>query len=296
MKAWLIYDSFEARRNAAYIQIYFAACARRQINLRLLIAERIQFGLVDNCAVIYYNQVRLDKPDFVICRTINPGLTYQLELLGLPTFNNYHVSSICNDKGRTYQYVSRAKIRIMDTLIISRYPDRMGGLPPGVTPKLPDSFAFPLVIKPANGKGGQQVRLLRDQAEFNQAWAALPPGDAIIQKVASDMGKDVRVYVIGRRIVAAMLRVSLTDFRSNYCLGGRAEIYTLGAKEQAMVHQVIDLFDFGLVGIDFVFDQGQMVFNEIEDVVGSRMLYARTGIDIAAEYIDAIQARISTAP
>ena len=48
------------------------------------------------------------------------------------------------------------------------------------------------------------------------------------------------------------------------------------------------MFDFSLVGIDFVFHRGKMVFNEIEDVVGARMLYSKTDINIVSLYLDFI--------
>ena len=47
-------------------------------------------------------------------------------------------------------------------------------------------------------------------------------------------------------------------------------------------------FDFGLVGIDFLFKNNQLILNEIEDVVGCRMVYTYTDIDIAQLYIDYI--------
>ena len=59
------------------------------------------------------------------------------------------------------------------------------------------------------------------------------------------------------------------------------------------VRQVTDRFDFGLAGIDFIFDRGQPVFNEIEDAVGTRMLYAYTDIDAAAVYADFVLKRAS---
>ena len=42
-------------------------------------------------------------------------------------------------------------------------------------------------------------------------------------------------------------------------------------------------------GIDFVFDNGKAVFNELEDAVGARMVYANTEIDIIGMYIDYIK-------
>ena len=49
----------------------------------------------------------------------------------------------------------------------------------------------------------------------------------------------------------------------------------------------------GLVGIDFIYHQGRLVFNEAEDAVGTRMLYMHTARDIADEYLSLILSRVS---
>ena len=41
--------------------------------------------------------------------------------------------------------------------------------------------------------------------------------------------------------------------------------------------------------MDFVFDKGKIVFNEIEDSVGARMIYSKTNIDIIKEYCEYIK-------
>ena len=107
----------------------------------------------------------------------------------------------------------------------------------------------------------------------------------LCQEFASEPGKDVRVYVVGNRIVKAMLRTNENDFKSNYSLGGKVAEYELNPEEEALVNKVIGGLNIGLAGIDFVFHQGMLYFNEIEDVVGARMLYANTDIDIVAEYV-----------
>lgn len=89
-----------------------------------------------------------------------------------------------------------------------------------------------------------------------------------------------------------MLRISDKDFRSNFCLGGMAEVYNLSDEEVEKVEKVIRLFDFDFVGIDFIFNNGKMVFNEIEDVVGSRMVYTYTNIDIVEMYVDYILEKV----
>lgn len=56
----------------------------------------------------------------------------------------------------------------------------------------------------------------------------------VYQKPASDLGRDLRVWLIGGKIIAAVLRKSDTDFRSNYCLGGSAQVYTLSESEKRL--------------------------------------------------------------
>ena len=46
---------------------------------------------------------------------------------------------------------------------------------------------------------------------------------------------------------------------------------------------------FDYAGIDLIYDNGKPVLNEIEDVVGSRMLYNHTDIDTAKLYIKYIK-------
>ena len=64
----------------------------------------------------------------------------------------------------------------------------------------------------------------------------------------------MRVWLIGKRIVAAMLRKSRGDFRANFCLGGSASPYTLSEKEKSLVMKIAGLIDYDYIGIDFVFD------------------------------------------
>ena len=98
----------------------------------------------------------------------------------------------------------------------------------------------------------------------------------------------MRVYVIGKRIVAAVMRSSGRDFRANYSRGGDVALVELCDAQKRIVNQIVDELDFGMAGIDFLFDRdGNMVLNEIEDVAGSRMLYeCAPHIDIVSQYVD----------
>jgi gamma-F420-2:alpha-L-glutamate ligase len=87
------------------------------------------------------------------------------------------------------------------------------------------------------------------------------------------------------------LRRSKEGFRANYSLGGEVVEYFLSEDETNRVHQIIEHFSFDLVGIDFIVgDDSALIFNEIEDVVGARMLYECTSIDIVDHYLRYLKA------
>ncbi len=258
MKIWLVYDKFEADRNRRYIDFYFEKCKEKCVDLTLVIVEDgLDFS---------------NLPQVAIVRTMNPELSEKLESMGVKVFNSSFISRIANDKWNTYLYLKEKGINLPETYL--------------VTEEFVPPF-YPVVLKPACGKGGRDVEI----AENYEAYAAYRERvkeKIIAQRVVSDKGKDLRIYVVGNKIVKAMLRQSETDFRSNFCLGGSASEYELSAWEKEEINRVIACFDIGYAGLDFIFDNGSIIFNEMEDVVGARMLYTYTDIDIVDIYLNFI--------
>lgn len=205
------------------------------------------------------------RADVVINRSNDFGVANYYSKTGAKVFNGAEFCRLANDKQLCYDFMQKRGIKIMPT----RY-----SIPP-------------FVKKPKNSHGGNGVVMCRSAEEYDE--------NQVCQKPASDLGKDVRVWVLGGEIVVSILRVSDTDFRSNYCLGGRAELYNLSAEETAEVQKIIDLVSplgAHYYGIDFVFNHGKAVFNELEDTVGARMVYDLTDIDIIDRYIKYIKNNI----
>ncbi len=278
MVGWLIYNEYEKNRNIEYINKYFYWGKILDIKIELVIYEDIKIAVQNKSFDLYYkNQKVVDLPDFIICRYPDQILVKQLEYMRIPVFNNYKVSDLTNDKFKTYQYITSLGIETLKTI----YCSDINLLPP----------FFPCVIKPVDGKGGKDVYLLNNINDYENVKKFYDKKKFIYQEVAKNKGKDLRVYVIGKKIIAAMLRSSDVDFKSNYCLGGKASVYCLSEEEKKIINKIISNFDFGLVGIDFVFND-KIIFNEIEDVVGARMLYAHTDIDIVKEYLQFIKKKI----
>lgn len=197
--------------------------------------------------------------DFVINRTNDYKIAEYYESWGIRVFNPSSLSKIANDKQKCYEFMKENGIEIM--------PINYKGVP--------------AVKKKIDGHGGIDVYMLDKAEPFEDGY--------VYQKPCDTLGRDVRVWLIGGKIIASILRSSDTDFRSNFCLGGKASEYTLTDDDRALVYKIADLLDYDYIGIDFIFNNGRLVFNEIEDTVGARMIYSLTDIDIISLYCDYIK-------
>ncbi len=267
---WLVYDRKRFAKAGGYYERYIDCFLRVGYRTKLVFAEDIAVkdGLFfDNGAVT-------QPPDIAVMRTYNLDLTLALEQEGVKVFNNSHVAAICNDKYKTYEAVSAVGIEVPSTKLYKKSDYYKAKI----------QASFPAVLKSLDGHGGTEVFWIANEKELDARLPLIKGQKFILQKPVSTLGRDIRIYVVGKAIIAAMLRYNDCDFRSNFCLGGDAMLYVLNEYERKMAQRIIALFDFGMVGIDFVFDGDRPVFNEIEDIAGARTLYKYTDIDIVKLY------------
>ncbi len=277
---WLIYNREMSEINSGFITWFMEEAEKLQIELHLLIKEDLSYGIRhNNLFLLNQGKPTATKPDFIIIRNNDPLLSKQLENLGYPVFNTALVSDISNHKGKTHQYLAGKDIPMLDTLFVRKDEFNSEYIP----------FPYPVVVKDVSGKGGSDVFAAEDRLELTKLLTTITAKEVIIQRMGDVPGRDVRVFVVGNTIIAAILRYSDQDFRANYSLGGNARLYELSEKERELVHKVMDEFQGGLgfVGIDFLFAKdGSFVFNEIEDVAGSRTLYANSNVNIVRHYLE----------
>lgn len=170
-------------------------------------------------------------------------------------------------------------IPMVDTIFMKR--ENISDQPP---------MSYPFVLKESAGRSGKQVYLIESQHDWFYYKSHLSMEDIIIQNCAVQLGKDVRVFIVGQEIIGAVLRERKEDFRANFTLGGSAQWYELNDAERRMIQKITTQFDFGMVGIDFLIGtDGSLLFNEIEDIVGSRTLSAVSDINIVQKYITHIK-------
>ncbi len=222
-----------------------------------------------NIDIILYTQEddykNLKQPNFIINRSRFDDISKHFKL----SFNEAYTTKITNDKLLTYNYFKDI-------------------IPTIKTYTKDEITSFPLVCKNRYSHGGKDVFIVENESEIKAS------DDYIYQDILVK-GKDLRVYILDNKILAAVLRENKNDFRANYSLGGSISLYTLNNSEKEIIYKILDHIDMTYGGIDFLFDEsGNIVLNELEDPVGARMLYKLTDIDVVEEYVRIIAKKLLT--
>ena len=257
VKGILVYTSADAEYNKWFIDHIIEEGRKCNLDIRLVLSDKEE--IPDN------------KYSFAIVRNRDSKLCKRLEDSNIRCFNSSYVVNIGNDKWEMYKDFNSAGIPVMYTQ----------------KTKLP----YPFVMKPVNGHGGENVYLIKNADEYESVISNIPDdrqGDLIYQVIATEKGRDIRVYVVGGTILTAMERIAVDtekDFRSNYSLNGNAKEHALTDEELKLAAKVADHIKADFVGIDLIYNNGKPVVNEIEDAVGTRMLYSLTDIDPVREFV-----------
>ena len=258
-KGILVYDRTDAQYNSWFIEKIISEGAKSGLDIQLMISDEIETESV----------IQNDNISFAIMRNRDALMSEQLEKASIRCFNSSYVCRIGNDKWEMYRDFASSGIPVMYTQ----------------TSKLP----YPFVFKPRNGHGGKNVFLVNNAEEFDQIKDKLNGEDLsyyIYQMKSSETGRDIRVYVCGDMILTAMERVAGDgEFRANFSLGGEAHEHALTDDELKLAAKVANHIKADFVGIDIIYNNGKPIVNEVEDAVGTRMLYANTDIDAVSEYI-----------
>jgi ribosomal protein S6--L-glutamate ligase len=107
-----------------------------------------------------------------------------------------------------------------------------------------------------------------------------------LQKFIQHPGWDLRVFVLGKRVLTAMRRRANGHWRTNVAQGGIGEAAAITPEVCELALRAAAVVDAPLAGIDLLpGPDGQMFVLEVNAVPGWRALAPVTGIDIAREII-----------
>ncbi|MDR0841580.1 MAG: RimK family alpha-L-glutamate ligase [Christensenellaceae bacterium] len=286
MQGLLIVSGFVQEQN--FIRLHEAllrAAQARGIGLRLCPHDRLLFDAANGAPV-----VPLPPADFALFWDKDIRLAAQLEQTGLRLFNSAAAIAACDDKLVTHMALAQAGVPQPKTL---RVPTTYPHVGYGDMSFLGAAIAYlglPLIIKECRGSFGAQVYLAQSQGEAEAILRAHEASPMLLQQfVAHSAGRDMRLYVVGGAVLAAIQRRNTKDFRANISNGGEAFAYTPTEAERALALRAAQLLGLDFAGVDLLYGEEGPLLCEVNSNAHFCGLAQATGCDIAGGILRHVQ-------
>jgi ribosomal protein S6--L-glutamate ligase len=232
----------------------------------------------------------LSEFEAVLVRTMPPGsleqvvfrmdLLHQAQAHGVAVLNPPRAVETCVDKYLATAYLESAGLRVPPTVVCQIADaaleafERLGG---------------DVVVKPLFGSEGRGMVRVSDPEMAWRVFRTLERTQSVLylQQFIRHPGWDLRVFVLGGRVLAAMRRFSNGDWRTNVAQGGRGEVVKLSTEEERLALRAADALGAVMSGVDLLpGPDGEWYVLEVNAVPGWRALAPTTGADVAGAIID----------
>ena len=270
------------------------AALQRNQEVDVLNTLRFAIDLDRGSPDLYYRQKHLKLYDAVLPR-IGASITYygtavvrQFQEMDVFCANTAHGITNSRDKLRSLQILSRHHVGIPRTTFVRDRKD--------VLPAIERVGGAPVVIKLIEGTQGIGV-LLAESVKTAEGIVELLQSqkqNVLIQKfVAESKGRDIRAFVVGDRVVAAMRRVAQgQEFRSNVHRGGIAEPVELSEEYRETAVRCTQILGLQVAGVDMLEGKDGPQVMEVNSSPGLEGIETATGLDVAGAVIEYIAAQV----
>ncbi|MCB1521269.1 MAG: 30S ribosomal protein S6--L-glutamate ligase [Hyphomicrobiaceae bacterium] len=253
---------------------------------------QVHMNITSNRPMLRYGGSDLPLFDAVIPR-IGASITHyglavlrQFEMQGVYPLNESVAIGRSRDKLRALQILARAGIG-MPVTAFAHGPRKAEDV-------IREVGGAPVVIKLLEGTQGMGVVLAETEASAKSVIEAFSAANVniMVQEFVRECGAtDVRAFVVGGRVVAAMRRIGRPgEFRSNLHRGGRAEPTNISGDEGAVAVDAAAAIGLNVCGVDMLrTDRGPLVM-EVNSSPGLEGVETSTGVDVATEIIAFLEA------
>lgn len=266
--------------------------AAEELGHKLTIIETKQCKMLFNCKPRILVNNQKPKIKVLIIRASFPGkdievhgtLIRQFELTGVVTVNNFQGIVSTKNKIRTLQLLSAAKVPMPKSYVVNSAEY--------VSEIMHDIGRFPVIIKSVYGSKGVGVAIAETKRGLRSVVDMMTnddqSGPLILQEyIRESSGRDIRVIVVGGKIIAAMERIAKTkgEFRSNFSMGGKVKMAELTEAEKKIAIKATKACSLDFSGVDIIrSNEGPRVL-EVNSNPGLSGITQATGVNVAGAII-----------
>jgi ribosomal protein S6--L-glutamate ligase len=228
--------------------------------------------------------------DGVLVRMMPPGTLEQvvfrmdalhrLAAAGVPVVNPPAAIEAAVDKYLTTARLDAAGLPVPATWAGESAADAMAAF---------EGLGGDVVVKPLFGSEGRGLVRVREPEVARRVFRALEHIGAVlyVQQYVAHPGHDLRVFVLGERVLGAIRRhATAGEWRTNVAVGGRAEATRIDAATGALAIRAARAVGARIAGIDLLTGRDDCpIVIEVNAVPGWKALGAATGLDVAAEIL-----------
>lgn len=241
-------------------------------------------------ATVSHEPEALADFDAVLVRTMPPGsleqVVFRMDLLhraqarGAVVLNPPRAVETCVDKYLATACLEAAGLRVPPTVACQHADAALEAF---------QTLGGDVVVKPLFGSEGRGMVRVSDPEMAWRTFRTLERTQSVLylQQFIRHPGWDLRVFVLGGRVLTAMRRFSNGDWRTNVAQGGRGEVVQPSADEESLALRAAAALGAPMAGVDLLSGpRGEWYVLEVNAVPGWRALAAVTGVDVAGAVID----------
>jgi RimK family alpha-L-glutamate ligase len=263
-------------RDAFVAKGMFLELITNQQALRLTFSKNLQFDFV-----LFWDK------DVYLCEL--------LENMGYRVFNSSNAIAVCDDKALTYLRLMKHGIKMPRTIFAPMTYANIGYTDFGFVELAGVQLGYPIMIKENFGSFGQQVYLAGSYSDALEIVKKIGSKPFLFQEfISSSFGKDIRVQVVGGKIVASVLRTAKEgEFKANVTSGGTMSKYELSDEQREMALRACEVLGLDFAGVDLLFGEGeQPILCEVNSNAHFKNLFDCTGVNVAESIADYVRCKI----
>ena len=238
--------------------------------------------------IIRAGDVVLNDADALLLRTVGAGsldqivfrmdVIHRLEAMGIAVVNPPRAIEIAVDKFLSLSLIREAGFNVPQTVTCQRIDDAM------------DAFKLmgrDVVVKPLFGAEGVGVQRVCDIDEARSVFECIESDQGVmyVQRFIDHGGSDLRLFVVGDRVIASMRRTS-ADWLTNCSRGAQGESVEPTDEQIAMALSAASACQTLVAGVDIVIDrEGTHYVLEVNASPGWKYLVKATGVDVSREVL-----------